>query len=116
MLFDQGGELPVATVRSTRSPVEGFARELARWFTARWQWFKPRTIPVTVAFLGMVGVIQAVNYLAHPPAAHTASASVRVTNDAPGAMIFVDGKPYLDGAPMPDLQGTQYRVRLVLEQ
>jgi len=116
MLFDQVGELPVATVRrSTRSPVELFASELARWFAARWQWFKPRTIPVTVAFLGMLAVIHAVNYLSHPPVASTETASVRI-DGTPAGMIFVDGTPHLSGTRMPDLQRTGYRVRLVLPQ
>jgi hypothetical protein len=115
MLFDRMGELPVATVRRTsRTKVELVAEGLAQWFVARWKWLRPRTIPVTVAFLGMLAVIQSANYLANPPAARMASASVRI--EAPGTMIFVDGQPYLDGQRMPDLASSGYRVRLVLQQ
>ncbi len=117
MLFDRIGELPVATVRRTsRTKVELVAGGLAQWFVARWEWLRPRTIPVTVAFLGMLAVIQSANYLANPPAATMASASVRIDTGPPGTMIFVDGKPYLDGQRMPDLASSGYRVRLVLQQ
>ena len=116
MLFDQVGELPVATVRrAPGSRVELLASDFARWVTARWRWFKPRTIPMTVAFLGMLAVIHAVHYLSHPPAASPPSASIRIDHRTAGAMIFVDGKPYQDGARLPDLESTGYRVRLVLQ-
>lgn len=116
MLFDRPGELPVATVRRTsRTKVELLAEGLAQWFVARWQWLRPRTIPVTVAFVGMLAVIQSVNYLSTPPAASVATASIKV-DTGPSTMIFVDGKPYLNGQRMPDLASSGYRVRLVLQQ
>lgn len=110
MLFDQVRELPVATVRRDgASNVDVFLGDLWRWFSARWRWLRPRTIPVTVAFLGMLGVLQAVSYLSTtpPPPAATAAAS--------GA-IFVDGKPYLNGTRLPDLETSGYRVRLIVQQ
>jgi len=113
MLFDRVGELPVATVRRTsRSKVELVAQGLAQWLTARWQWLRPRRIPVAVAFVGMLAVIQAVSYLSTPPAA----ASIRVDTSPSAAMIFVDGKPYQNGQQLPDLASSGYRVRLVLQQ
>lgn len=130
MLFDRVGELPVATLRRTsRSKVELVAEGLAQWFTARWKWLQPRTIPVTVAFLGMLAMIQAVSYLANPPAAIMKTAVIRIDHGPTGpgwsesanagerdTMIFVDGKPYLNGQRMPDLVSSGYRVRLVLQQ
>ncbi len=86
MLFDRTAELPVATVRRPPgSTVEVMTSDFRRWLAARWQWFKPRTIPVTVAFVGMLGVLQAVSYLSTPPAEAT-------TTTISGA-IFVDGEP-----------------------
>lgn len=113
MLFDQVQELPVATLRrAPRSTVELLAGDLQRWFAARWQWFRPRTIPVLVAFVGMLGVVRAVNYLSNPPAAMTGSASIETP--AAGTMIYVDGKPYRDGKRLDELPTSGYRVRLVL--
>jgi hypothetical protein len=63
MLFDQPpAELPVATMLPKDRGTQ-FATELRAWFAARWQWFKPRTIPMIVAFVGMLAVIGAATYL-----------------------------------------------------
>jgi hypothetical protein len=79
MLFDQVRELPVATLRrAPGSRLALFAGDLQRWWIARWQWFRPRTVPVLVAFLGMLGVIQAVNYLSHPPPSDQVSAQAEL--------------------------------------
>lgn len=79
MLFDRTAELPVATVRrAPGSRVEVVASDFRRWLAARWQWFKPRTIPVAVAFVGMLGVLQALNYLSEPPAEAASTVSVRL--------------------------------------
>ena len=109
MLFDQKADLPVATVRrAPGSAVDVVASDLRRWLAARWQWFKPRTIPVTVAFVGMLAVLQAVSYLSTPPPPAAATAAL-------SGAIFVDGKPYQDGARLPDFE-TGYRVRLVIQR
>ncbi len=97
MLFDQYAELPVATVRAPGWTVDVVTRDLGRWLAARWQWFKPRTIPVTVAFVGMLGVLQAVSYLSTPPQPAATAAN--------SGAIFVDGN--FDSG---------YRVRLVIQQ
>jgi hypothetical protein len=70
MLFDQPRELPIATVR--RAGGSTFARWMGafrHWIGARWSWLRPRTVPVVVALVGMFAVLNAVNYLARPPAA-----------------------------------------------
>lgn len=80
MIFDAPRELPVATLR--RAPTSVTARlagAFAAWLEARWAWFRPRSIPVLVAMLGMIAVINAVNYLSR---AQAVSAQVSLT-DAP---------------------------------
>ena len=62
MIFAAPTELPVATVvpkdRGSR-----VAADLRAWFAARWRWFRPRTIPMIVAFVGMLAVIGAATWL-----------------------------------------------------
>ena len=74
MLFDRGSELPMATVR--RAPMEWgdlLAGDFLRWSLTRWQWLRPRMVPVVVAFIGMLGMLQAVDYLSHPPDAQAST-------------------------------------------
>ena len=76
MLFDsRPAELPVATVRSgePRARSAAVIAGLQRWLLARWQWFKPRTVPVAVAALGMFAMIEAAEYLAHAKGEPTCS-------------------------------------------
>ena len=66
MIFDQPpGELPMATVvpRASRARLAVIAGDLQRWLAVRWRWFRPRTIPVIAAFIGMFAVIGAGRYL-----------------------------------------------------
>lgn len=59
-------EFPVAMVRPKSSGHVQYALgALTRWLAARWSWFKPRSIPVVVATLGMVGIVALSDYLAH---------------------------------------------------
>jgi len=60
-------EFPLATIRprETRGHAVAAIGALQRWLLARWQWFKPRTMPCVVAGLGMMAVIAAADYLAH---------------------------------------------------
>lgn len=60
MIFDQTRELPTARVHQDAPSI---AESIGVWFAARWQWFRPRMIPVAVAALGMVGMLRAVDYL-----------------------------------------------------
>jgi len=63
MIFDQPpAELPVATMVPKDRGTQ-LAADLRAWFAARWHWFKPRTIPMIVAFVGMLAVIGAATYL-----------------------------------------------------
>ena len=76
--FDHGpAEFPVATVRprEARSRAVAAFADLQRWMIARWNWFKPRTVPCIVAALGMIAVLASADYLAHhidqnPPQTH----------------------------------------------
>jgi hypothetical protein len=113
MLFDQVRELPVATVRrAPRSLLPRLAGDLSRWLLARWEWFRPRLIPVAVALVGMLGVLRAVDYLSHP---HGGDAVPAQAQAASSAFMHVDGVLYRDGVPVssPD---RSYRVRLVVQQ
>ena len=68
MAFDHGPtEFPMATIRprEARGQVVAAMAALHRWLVARWQWFRPRTMPCVVAGLGMLAVIAAADYLAH---------------------------------------------------
>jgi hypothetical protein len=63
MIFDQP---PVALPVATMVPKDRGARlaaDLRSWFAARWHWFRPRTIPMVVAFVGMLAVIGAATWL-----------------------------------------------------
>ena len=68
VLFDhRPAEFPVATARprEARAQLIALAAALQRWLLARWQWFKPRTIPCAVAALGMIAVLAFSQYLAN---------------------------------------------------
>ena len=68
MAFDLGPtEFPVATMRprDARSGAVAAVAAFQRWLVARWQWFKPRTLPCVVAALGLVAMVAAGDYLAH---------------------------------------------------
>ncbi|HEY4059862.1 MAG TPA: hypothetical protein VGM39_24775 [Kofleriaceae bacterium] len=70
MVFDRSTELPAArVVVEPRTLPELVGGGIAVFFRAHWRWLRPRMIPVIVAALSLVAVMQAVNYLAHPPAA-----------------------------------------------
>jgi len=63
MIFDlPPAKLPVATVVPKDRGTQ-LAADLRVWLAARWQWFKPRTIPMIVAFVGMLAVIGAATWL-----------------------------------------------------
>jgi hypothetical protein len=63
MLFDlPPAALPVATVVPKDRGTQ-LAADLRGWLATRWYWFKPRTIPMIVAFVGMLAVIGAATWL-----------------------------------------------------
>lgn len=69
MLWNQARELPTATVlRAPRTGVALTIGALSQWIRDRMTWLRPRTLPVLVALVGMFAVLNAVNYLARPPA------------------------------------------------
>jgi hypothetical protein len=66
MLFDGvPAELPIATLRSdarqARHRVIG--GHLRHWLDDRWSWLRPRTVPMIVAFAGMLAVLGSTKYL-----------------------------------------------------
>jgi hypothetical protein len=76
-------KLPVAMLLPRRTP--GGSRELTgwlhRWCVQRWGWIQPRLIPLIVAFVGLIGVLNARRYLlelARGPAVVCAEPAERV--------------------------------------
>lgn len=111
MLFDQPRDLPVAMLRQAPPTATArLVRDLRGWWAARYAWLQPRRVPVLVAFLGMLATVQAVDYLANPPAPPVVDAP------AAGRVMFKGGQPYRDGKPLGDLPTSTYRVRLVVGQ
>jgi hypothetical protein len=78
MAFDHGPpEFPIATLRPREAGARARAAlgDLQRWFVARWNWFKPRSVPCAVAGLGLLAVLASADYLANhidqnPPQVH----------------------------------------------
>jgi hypothetical protein len=70
MIFDQPpAELPVATLRPRETGAQ-LLLDLRGWIASKWRWLRPRSIPVAVAFAGMLGVLASASYLrelAHQP-------------------------------------------------
>ena len=66
VLFDlRPAEFPIAQAvpHEPRARAIALAADAKRWVVARWQWFRPRTVPCAVAALGMVAVLAFSNYL-----------------------------------------------------
>jgi hypothetical protein len=60
---------------------------MRRWIMSRWRWLRPRAIPVTVAFAGMLGVLAATSYLrelAHRPPEHLPAAVLATSTSHAG--------------------------------
>jgi hypothetical protein len=89
MLFT-AADLPQAIV----IPREGSARFTAdtrRWASARWSWLRPRTLPMLVAFTGLVAIVASGRYLANmtaKPAQMVAiEHTVETANERPIRMV-----------------------------
>jgi hypothetical protein len=65
MLFDGPADLPTATLRSRASEARHrvLAADLHGWLANRWSWVRPRTVPLLVAFAGMLAILGATKYL-----------------------------------------------------
>jgi len=61
MLFDGPADLPTAILRSRASEARHrvIAGHLYRWLALRWSWLRPRTVPLIVAFAGMLALLGA---------------------------------------------------------
>ncbi|MDQ3296396.1 MAG: hypothetical protein M3619_07425 [Myxococcota bacterium] len=108
MIFDQPpAELPVATL-VPREPSVRLAVDLRAWLVARWRWFRPRTVPMIVAFAGMLAVMGAANYLRNfarqaperlaVPSTELAPLEVTVTVPAPAPSAVEPLRPYASQA------------------
>jgi hypothetical protein len=66
MVFDgPGAKLPTATLRrSAMQPRRRLiAGDLDRWLASRWEWVRPRALPLLAAFVGLVVTLGAVKYV-----------------------------------------------------
>jgi hypothetical protein len=102
--FDHGPhEFPVATLRAhdPGARARALLGDLRGWLVARWQWFRPRTVPVLAAITGMVLVLQAADYLTHahgsvPDRADASTAGIEIAQDVGVTTIVFDrDRPYL---------------------
>lgn len=74
-------EFPTATLRD-----RGAWYLLGDWMHARWTWIRPRTIPLAVAFAGMLAVLGSMHYLSAPRGWSTAVIQL----DRPGKQSTFD--------------------------
>jgi hypothetical protein len=126
MIFDQPpAELPVATL-VPRDGKTQLRADLHAWFAAKWQWFKPRTIPMIVAFVGMLAVIGSANWLRNyarraperlvvstPPPADSNIAVDEEPPPAPAQIVVEVGPPGATITPNIELVPTNCRFTIV---
>ncbi|MFT3691652.1 MAG: hypothetical protein QM831_00840 [Kofleriaceae bacterium] len=68
MIFHYGpAEFPTATLvpNDARSKASAGMTGFGRWLLGGWSWFRPRTVPVLVAALGLLAVLASADYLRH---------------------------------------------------
>jgi hypothetical protein len=61
VLFDPRTKLPTATLLASRSLTRR-RTDLDRWLSLRWDWVRPRTVPLLAAFVGLLLSLAAVKY------------------------------------------------------
>jgi hypothetical protein len=97
MLFDGlPAELPTATLlpgtRHDRHRVLG--GHLRRWLDHRWAWLRPRTVPMIVAFAGMIAVLGTTRYLStYACAIPRQGIMIYADNPAPHTLKIRAGSP-----------------------
>ena len=85
MLFDGlPAELPTATLlpSAVHDRQRAIGGHLRQWFDDRWAWIRPRTVPLIVAFAGMIAVLGTTRYLSTYAAIAPRHSTV-ITDDAP---------------------------------
>lgn len=113
MLFDGTADLPTATLRPPASEARHrvIAGHFYRWLALRWSWLRPRTVPIIVAFFGMLAILGATKYL-------SAYARGDLMLDAPvqrtsiPAYGFVGGEPSGSSPAEPQVQSPAAGGRL----
>jgi hypothetical protein len=61
MLFEPRTKLPTATLLASSSLTRR-RTELDRWLSLRWDWVRPRAVPLLAAFIGLLLTLAAVKY------------------------------------------------------
>lgn len=112
MLFDGvPAELPTATLLPSAAHARHrvIGGHLRHWIDDRWAWLRPRTVPMIVAFAGMVAVLGSTKYLSSfarapmhaaslseggaPPARGHACWDTKHRNASPGHIRIVPVRP-----------------------
>jgi hypothetical protein len=114
MIFDQPpAELPVATLRPHDAGAQ-LLLDVRGWLASRWQWLKPRAIPVAVAFAGMLAVLASAHYLrelAHQ-APERLPAPVVTTLHADDPTVRLAVESYASGTGTPKIKPGACRRRI----
>lgn len=65
--YDTATVFPVATLLPHAPAQHAHAvwGEMLRWLAAKWSWLRPRWVPVIVAALGLLAVLESADYLRH---------------------------------------------------
>jgi hypothetical protein len=111
------GSIPQAQLPTATLAGRGARYEFGSWVRDKLAWVKPRTIPLVVAFVGLIAGLAAVQHLSSPEGWSTAviqldqapRSSIEVRVGPPGATVHVDSTAR--ARPL-DLQLTPVRVRL----
>ena len=72
LIFQAGPfEFPTATLvpHDGGAHAQAIAGEFLRWLAMKWSWLRPRAVPVMVAALGLLAVLESADYLRHVKAA-----------------------------------------------
>lgn len=102
MLFDGfPAELPIATLlpSAAHSRHRVIGGHLRHWLHDRWTWLRPRTVPMIVAFMGMIAVLGSTKYLSSFASAPIHAASLNSAGaPQPRSHACWDAK-HRDGSP-----------------
>ncbi|HET7503554.1 MAG TPA: hypothetical protein VFK02_21175 [Kofleriaceae bacterium] len=92
MLFDgYPAELPIATVVPGACDARHrvISGRIVHWLVSRWAWFRPRTVPMIAAFVGMLAVLGATKYLsAYARGDIGAVQMIRADKHAPHSLVY----------------------------
>lgn len=67
IFYNGPAEFPTAMLvpNDSRSKLSAGMMGFGKWLLGGWSWFRPRTVPVVVAALGLLAVLESADYLRH---------------------------------------------------